>query len=1173
MFNLGSLIFKASVDDKELQVGLAGASKSLDNFAKKANDTGRTMTRKLTLPILGLAAAAIKVASDFEVSSRKFSKAFDGAADDAAAAVARLNEEFGIAASTATAALAFTGDLLKGFGASSEAALELSNSTAELSAALSAYSGKDFAEVNNAITKSLLGERESLKLLGVSISEMAVQQELARRGQENLTGQALLLAKAEATLKLAYDQSADAISSFSENQNTLAFQSQKLLGEVKDLGVEFGTILIPILKDVVEKIGDVVEWFGELDEGQKKTILTVLGLTAAAGPAIQAIAAMSKALSFLVANPIVAAIAGVAALTIGFIKLVEAQKQAQFDESYEKAATELQTMYEATGDATLAITEYAIQSGLSFDHVLDIALALGIATDETKAQVELEKQRQGYMVDEVRTMDEMFQLQTMVGDAIQRGQFTGLSGIVDLERERVLTLEAAQEQVLALSDNLDLQYEQVLRMGLANQEVTGLYRESLETLLLQYQTSQDVARVELERLTVGQRMAAAREAEAEAEAARLVITQGRTEAEQAAYEASMAQTKSVSDARLEALDEYNKALRESEVLRNLQLIDETESLEDQISAARSYADALIEIGYTGELVEQSWVNADGTITTAVSQGNIALNQLTAVIAGIESSIKLLDEAAAKEEKRIADKKIAEQKLIDKTAERVQAQRDATEARIAFEAEATANLQQQTLSRIELIEIERDARIKEAQDLGAATVDLEAYYKNLIIEEQDKLTAERLAALKVISDAKLEEYEARIAADQAAFELASRLIDEEIAEKTAAKDKKVAIEQQLYNDIAELRGYDTLLLAQKYIEEVEAAEAVGASVLLINEKYAILEKNLADEIAEKEKQARIDQFNTITGYAQTFVADISSLFTDAYNIRLDEIETQLDAELAAIQAVYDAEIQSNNDLLASRLATEEEWYLAELELQGLAEQSKADRLADELQAAIDAGNDELADKKRIEIAKLALDEEYAARTAAIEAESAAEALRIEKEAADATKAIEADLAQQKYDILLKQFKASQAASIAETIMNTASAVVRAFSDLGPIGGAIAAAIISGIGVAQIAIIASQPPPPRPALAEGGLIQAAAGGVPVTVGEGRDDELVLPLNDSVFERFADGLLRASTSNPNASNDGGNNLTVVIEGFGQIQLDLTQQALNNRKIRVPASSIVRT
>lgn len=70
--------------------------------------------------------------------------------------------------------------------------------------------------------------------------------------------------------------------------------------------------------------------------------------------------------------------------------------------------------------------------------------------------------------------------------------------------------------------------------------------------------------------------------------------------------------------------------------------------------------------------------------------------------------------------------------------------------------------------------------------------------------------------------------------------------------------------------------------------------------------------------------------------------------------------------------------------------------------------------------------------------------------------------------------------EKYDkkrakLMTKQARAEKAMNIMSTIINTATAVMKAFAQLGPIAGAIAAALITGLGIAQVALIAAQPIP--------------------------------------------------------------------------------------------------
>ena len=90
---------------------------------------------------------------------------------------------------------------------------------------------------------------------------------------------------------------------------------------------------------------------------------------------------------------------------------------------------------------------------------------------------------------------------------------------------------------------------------------------------------------------------------------------------------------------------------------------------------------------------------------------------------------------------------------------------------------------------------------------------------------------------------------------------------------------------------------------------------------------------------------------------------------------------------------------------------------------------------------------------------------------------------EEDKAKKIEEIEREAAMSRYEIELKQFEANKATSIIQTIISTAQAVIAQFANPVPFAGAILSALAAATGAAQIALIASQPPPPRPAFATG------------------------------------------------------------------------------------------
>jgi len=114
-------------------------------------------------------------------------------------------------------------DLLIPMGFSREQATGMTKDVVWLSGALAEWSAWQYnaSEVWEILTKAMLGEREQLKTLGISITEADVQQRLLEKGMKDLTGTALQQAKAIATQELIFEKSTDAQKAFEDGAGSL----------------------------------------------------------------------------------------------------------------------------------------------------------------------------------------------------------------------------------------------------------------------------------------------------------------------------------------------------------------------------------------------------------------------------------------------------------------------------------------------------------------------------------------------------------------------------------------------------------------------------------------------------------------------------------------------------------------------------------------------------------------------------------------------------------------------------------------------------------------------------------------------------------------------------------------------------------------------------------------
>lgn len=222
-----------------------------------------------------------KLGTQMDLLNRKAETVFG----DALPAVTRAAEEnataMGITTSQYIKAAAEMGDLLIPMGFMRNEAAEISTNLVDLSGALAEWTGGqiDAENVSRILSKALLGEREELKQLGISILESDVQARLAEKGLKNLTGTMLQQAKATATLELVTEKSADAITAFADNADLSARRQAILTARVTEISEKLATLLIPVFEQLVDVaeaavniIDGVVDAFTRLDNPAKAAV-------------------------------------------------------------------------------------------------------------------------------------------------------------------------------------------------------------------------------------------------------------------------------------------------------------------------------------------------------------------------------------------------------------------------------------------------------------------------------------------------------------------------------------------------------------------------------------------------------------------------------------------------------------------------------------------------------------------------------------------------------------------------------------------------------------------------------------------------------------------------------------------------------------------------------------
>jgi len=313
-----TLSFFLKLNDKQFQSGLRKNIQRLDKFGKKMKRTGQSLSQNLTLPLAALGVTSIKLASDFQETQAKFNTVFKDIQGQANQTAKTLQRDFGLSSKASMELLGNTGDLLTGFGFTQEEALNLSSEVNKLAVDLASFTNVEggAATASQALTKALLGERESVKQLGIAITEADLK---AFAEEQGLVFKELdRVAKATLTFELAAKQSANAIGDYERTSGSFANQTRRLMADLENLGVEIGQILLPIAKKGIEFFKQLVNAFRNLSpEAQQNTV--IIGILAGAlGPLLTVLGSIVGVVMTL-GIKFIAIAAAIAALALGIL--------------------------------------------------------------------------------------------------------------------------------------------------------------------------------------------------------------------------------------------------------------------------------------------------------------------------------------------------------------------------------------------------------------------------------------------------------------------------------------------------------------------------------------------------------------------------------------------------------------------------------------------------------------------------------------------------------------------------------------------------------------------------------------------------------------------------------------------------------------------------------------
>jgi phage-related minor tail protein len=277
-------------------------SKSLENIGSKMKSigdglagAGSKLSLAVTAPIAAAGAASVRLASDTAESMNKVEVAFGSISQKVKDWSDTTLKSYGIAKGTALDMSALYGDMATSMGLSQEEAAKMSMSLVGLAGDLSSFKNIDIKQAEEALNGIFTGETESLKMLGVVMTDTNLQQYAYSKGIQKRTQDMTEAEKVQLRYNYVLDKTKNAHGDFERTGAGTANQMRVFQESLKELGAAMGQNILPVITPIIAALNEWIQAFGKLDQGSQRIILITGALIAAAGPVLVAVGSVIKA--------------------------------------------------------------------------------------------------------------------------------------------------------------------------------------------------------------------------------------------------------------------------------------------------------------------------------------------------------------------------------------------------------------------------------------------------------------------------------------------------------------------------------------------------------------------------------------------------------------------------------------------------------------------------------------------------------------------------------------------------------------------------------------------------------------------------------------------------------------------------------------------------------------
>lgn len=293
-----TLSAKITGDSSGFEKAVQGAEKSAKSFEKqmenisakaksigdKLSGIGTGLTAGVTVPLAIAGKGVVDAASDFNENLNKIDVAFGNSASEVKAWADTATESFGLSMNQALEATALFGDMATSMGLSQGEAANMATSLSGLAGDLASFKNIGIDQAMTALNGVFTGETESLKQLGIVMTETNLEE--FANGIGLAYSEMTQAEKVQLRYNYVMAMSKNAIGDYARTSDGTANSMRTFQASVENLSISLGQNLLPMITPIIQKATEMVNAFASADPKIQRTVLAIAGIAAVAGPAL-----------------------------------------------------------------------------------------------------------------------------------------------------------------------------------------------------------------------------------------------------------------------------------------------------------------------------------------------------------------------------------------------------------------------------------------------------------------------------------------------------------------------------------------------------------------------------------------------------------------------------------------------------------------------------------------------------------------------------------------------------------------------------------------------------------------------------------------------------------------------------------------------------------------------